>query len=117
MKLSATTRAALAALLTSLLAACATPVPHMHRDGTAGMPQPVIRSSVEAEPLEESGPPQAQVRHGSGHTINQAAATAPRPGLAATSGESTFNFEGAPVHAVVKAILGDMLGHNYLISP
>ena len=117
MKLSATTRAALAALLTSLLAACATPVPHMHRDGTAGMPQPVIRSSVEAEPLEESGPPQAQVRHGSGHTINQAAATAPRPGLAATSGESTFNFEGAPVHAVVKAILGDMLGQNYVIAP
>lgn len=117
MKPSTLSKAALAALLTTLLAACATPMPHMQRGGTAGMPEPVIRSSVEAEPLEESGPPQAQLRHGSGHTINQSAASAPRPGLAATSGESTFNFEGAPVHAVVKAILGDMLGQNYVIAP
>src|SRR5690606_28966877 len=70
-----------------------------------------------AEPLEDTGPPQAQIRTGSGRTINQEAAGGPRPGIAATSGESTFNFEGAPLHAVVKAILGDMLGQNYVIAP
>src|SRR5690606_13727759 len=29
----------------------------------------------------------------------------------------TFNFEGESVHAVVKAILGDMLRQNYVIAP
>ncbi|WP_032968574.1 secretin N-terminal domain-containing protein, partial [Stenotrophomonas maltophilia] len=35
----------------------------------------------------------------------------------ASTGEATFNFEGESVHAVVKAILGDMLGQNYVIAP
>src|SRR5699024_7814603 len=104
-------------LLASLLAACATPMPQMQRDGTADMPAPVIQRGVDSGPLEEEGPPQAQVRHGSGQTINQTAAREPRPGIAAASGESTFNFEGAPLHAVVQAILGDMLGQNYVIAP
>src|SRR5690554_6900860 len=73
---------------------------------------------MQAEPIgDDIELPQAQVRLGSGQTINQAAASEPRPGIAATSGESTFNFEGAPLHAVVKAILGDMLGQNYVIAP
>lgn len=109
-------RAALLAVLACLLAACATPVPEMRRAGTLDAPPPP--PGVQAEPVEEeSGRPQAQVRHGSGRTINEAAAAGPRPGIAATSGESTFNFEGAPLHAVVKAILGDMLGQNYVIAP
>ena len=29
----------------------------------------------------------------------------------------TFNFEGESLHAVAKAILGDMLGQNYVIAP
>ena len=105
----------LAASLAMLLAACATPMPELQRAGTTdGPPMPVIQ----AESLEEADEaPRAQVRHGSGQTINQAAASAPRPGLAASSGESTFNFEGAPLHAVVKAVLGDMLGQNYVIAP
>ena len=110
------TRAVLLAALACLLAACATPVPEMHRAGTLAAPPPP--PGVQVEQIEEEpGRPEAQVRHGSGRTINQAAATGPRPGIAATSGESTFNFEGAPLHAVVKAILGDMLGQNYVISP
>ncbi|MEO7431332.1 MAG: type II secretion system secretin GspD [Dokdonella sp.] len=32
-------------------------------------------------------------------------------------GQVTFNFENQPVQAVVKAILGDMLGENYTIAP
>ena len=61
--------------------------------------------------------PRAQVRRGTGEVINRAAAAAPPPGLGATSGEATFNFEGESVHAVAKAILGDMLGQNYVIAP
>src|SRR5690606_29143472 len=107
--------APLAAILALLLAACATPMPQIQREGTVDAPPtPVIQRA----PLEDEGEePRAQVRHGSGQTINQAAASAPRPGLAASSGESTFNFEGAPLHAVVKAILRDMLGQNYVIAP
>jgi general secretion pathway protein D len=37
--------------------------------------------------------------------------------LPATGGGATFNFEGESLHAVVKAILGDMLGQNYVIAP
>ncbi len=108
-------KAVLAATLAMLLAGCATPMPGIQREGTTNAPpMPVIQ----AESLEDTDQqPRAQVRHGSGQTINQAAASAPRPGLAASSGESTFNFEGAPLHAVVKAVLGDMLGQNYVIAP
>lgn len=78
-------------------------------DARAGI-EPIV------EPLAADGP-RAQVRRGTGEVINRAAAAAPRPGLGATSGEATFNFEGESVHAVVKAILGDMLGQNYVIAP
>ncbi|MCC4597056.1 type II secretion system secretin GspD [Xanthomonas campestris pv. phormiicola] len=58
------------------------------------------------------------IRRGSGSMINSSAAAAPAPSLAnASSGSATFNFEGESVHAVVKAILGDMLGQNYVIAP
>ncbi|EKU26489.1 type II secretion system secretin GspD [Xanthomonas graminis] len=58
------------------------------------------------------------IRRGSGTMINSSAAAAPAPSLAnASSGSATFNFEGESVHAVVKAILGDMLGQNYVIAP
>ena len=50
--------------------------------------------------------------------INREAARAPAPALhGASTGEATFNFEGESLHAVVKAILGDMLGQNYVIAP
>jgi general secretion pathway protein D len=32
-------------------------------------------------------------------------------------GQVTFNFENQPIQAVVKAVLGDMLGENYTIAP
>ncbi|MEG3193638.1 secretin N-terminal domain-containing protein, partial [Lysobacter sp. D1-1-M9] len=38
-------------------------------------------------------------------------------GLGGTTGEASFNFEGESLHAVAKAILGDMLGQNYVIAP
>src|SRR5690606_28040014 len=74
---------------------------------------------VSAEALAESdaGLPQAQIRRGTGRTINNAVAASPPPNLGGTTGETTFNFEGESLQAVVKAILGDMLGQNYVIAP
>jgi len=63
------------------------------------------------------GTPRPQIRRGSGQVINSAAASAPSPNLAGSSGAATFNFEGESLQAVVKAILGDMLGQNYVIAP
>src|SRR5207342_3650228 len=65
----------------------------------------------------EAGEPKAQIRRGDGKVINQAAAAAPPPNLGGSSGAATFNFEGESLQAVVKAILGDMLGQNYVIAP
>lgn len=115
-------RRLIAAVLVGLLAACAsTPAPDVRRnaapDSTA-----TVDGGVQTAPLTENespvAGPQAQIHRGSGQVINRAAASAPPPSLAgASSGSSTFNFEGTPLHAVVKAILGDMLGQNYTIAP
>lgn len=58
----------------------------------------------------------ATLTPGTGQVINQRIAAAPLPVLEST-GEATFNFEGESVHAVVKAILGDLLQQNYVIAP
>ncbi|HTM22924.1 MAG TPA: type II secretion system secretin GspD [Kofleriaceae bacterium] len=65
----------------------------------------------------DDGRPQPRIRRGSGRVIDSAAAAAPLPDIGATSGEARFNFEGESLHAVVKAILGDLLGQNYTIAP
>ncbi|GHA85328.1 type II secretion system protein D [Lysobacter bugurensis] len=134
--------AVLAATIGSLLASCTTaPVPEMRRDGDLigsrvtgintganaqvaadGAPaasiNPALAPAVAAAPLpEEDEGPKAQIRRGTGQVINRAAATAPRPMGGGSSGAATFNFEGESLHAVVKAILGDMLGQNYVIAP
>ena len=113
-------RLILVSILTGLLAACASvPTPEVRRDadirnGNAGVAQTSPLNSVE-EP--ETGP-QAVIRRGNGQMINRGAAAAPPPSLAGMSGGgASFNFEGESVHAVVKAILGDMLGQNYVIAP
>ncbi len=103
------------ALLLGLLTGCASiAVPEIRRDA-----QPMVApGEVEREALDEAeAGPRAQVRRGTQQTINRAAAAQPLPNLGATSGEATFNFEGESVHAVVKAVLGDMLGQNYVIAP
>ena len=61
--------------------------------------------------------PQPQIRRGTGQVINRSAAARAAAGLGGSSGAATFNFEGESLHAVVKAILGDMLGQNYVIAP
>ncbi|KFN47229.1 type II secretion system secretin GspD [Arenimonas metalli] len=58
----------------------------------------------------------AIITPGTGQVINQRVASSPPPAIEST-GEATFNFEGESVHAVVKAILGDLLQQNYVIAP
>jgi general secretion pathway protein D len=124
-----------AAALVTMLAACATaPAPTMQRNAanrTVDKPssdaQTTAGQTVRSEPLDgaaadaagksEDGRPRAQIRRGNGRVINSAAATAPLPDIGATTGEARFNFEGESLHAVVKAILGDLLGQNYTIAP
>ncbi|CAD0350740.1 Type II secretion system secretin GspD [Xanthomonas campestris pv. nigromaculans] len=110
-------------LLIGLLAGCATtPPPDVRRDarldpqvGAAGATQ---TSAEQAADGNTSAKPVPVIRRGSGTMINQSAAAAPSPTLGmASSGSATFNFEGESVQAVVKAILGDMLGQNYVIAP
>src|SRR5688500_10317350 len=75
-----------------------------------------IVSGARPLPEEEQGP-RPQIRRGTGQVINREAASAAPPALPTTGGGATFNFEGESLHAVVKAILGDMLGQNYVIAP
>ena len=111
----------LAAAMLGLLAACASmPPPQMHRTdhlpGTqSGSQAGGVRSETLPDTIGNAGP-QPVIRRGAGAPINQAAASAPPPSLA-SSGQASFNFEGESLHAVVKAILGDMLGQNYSIAP
>ena len=121
-----TLKPALAALFATLLAACASvPAPDVRRD--ARVPAPVIQvdgvartavpgaDGISEAPLQ--GDPMAVKHRGDGRVINESLAASPPPNLAGTTGEATFNFEGESLHAVVKVILGDMLGQNYVIAP
>lgn len=122
-------QAFLAAALCATLAACASPpMPRIQRaeDRPPRVQTPPAEDApVRSEPLAEDadaatgpdGRPQPRIRRGNGQVINSAAAAAPLPDIGATSGEARFNFEGESLHAVVKAILGDMLGQNYTIAP
>ena len=117
----------LSALLLGVLAACASvPQPQVHRAprlpaaqaGAATSDATLLDGGIRREVLEELGSdgPRPVIRRASAAPINQAAAGAPPPTLA-SSGEARFNFEGESLHAVVKAILGDMLGQSYSIAP
>lgn len=113
-------RPALAAFLSILLAACASMPPPTLSRGQQRPPVPAgtaAGDAIQAEPLEDDEGPRAQIRRGTGQVLNQGAAAAPPPNLGGSTGEASFNFEGEPLHAVVKAILGDMLGQNYTIAP
>ncbi|WP_401738912.1 type II secretion system secretin GspD [Stenotrophomonas pavanii] len=105
----------------ALLVGCSTvSAPHVQRNGnlspSAGAGQ--AADGVADAARESQGAPQAVIRRGTGTMINREAARAPAPALhGASTGEATFNFEGESLHAVVKAILGDMLGQNYVIAP
>jgi general secretion pathway protein D len=127
--------AGIASAVAIALAACsAVPVASIRRDadprtlhaqagtssattaGAATGSETVIGGGAQPLPADEQGP-RPRIRRGTGQVINREAASAPPPVLPATGGGATFNFEGESLHAVVKAILGDMLGQNYVIAP
>jgi general secretion pathway protein D len=56
------------------------------------------------------------VQRGTGVFLNEEAA-ARRPEDPAAAGDVVFNFEAESLQAVIKAILGDLLGHNYVVAP
>lgn len=108
--------------------------------GCAGVPTPKVRRDADPEAMKapsttaggsatttgpagvqtlaaDKGDARPQIRRGTGQVINRGAASSPPPNLGGSTGEATFNFEGESLHAVVKAILGDMLGQNYVIAP
>jgi len=106
-----------------LLAGCASaPQPQVrHSDrlpGAQAGQQAAGEGDIRRSVLDELGDagPAPVIRRGSGAPIDQRAASAPPPSLA-SSGQASFNFEGESLQAVVKAILGDMLGQSYSIAP
>ncbi|MGY3265959.1 type II secretion system secretin GspD [Lysobacter sp. HA35] len=117
--------------IASILAGCTTVTPPVvRRDGRLDGPVAGTSSApagdtvvtnangVTTAPLESRDEgPRAQIRRGTGTVINNRVASAPPSRLGGSSGAATFNFEGESVQAVVKAILGDMLGQNYVIAP
>ena len=122
MNLQAAARTTFAAALCAIFAAhAASPTPVIKRNArqstpstSADVPAPAPAATPESE---EDARARAVIHRGNGQVINRDAAGSPLPDLDATSGEATFNFEGESLHAVVKAILGDMLGQNYTIAP
>ncbi|HEU4991289.1 MAG TPA: type II secretion system secretin GspD, partial [Luteimonas sp.] len=110
-----------AGLLAGLLAGCATvPPPTMQRNGAPPATAPATDAAASADAGNADAgarPPQAVIRRGTGHVIDTDAAETPPALPAVSGGGSTFNFEGTPLPVVVKAILGDMLGQNYVIAP
>lgn len=98
---------------------CATPGgPVIQRDADPLAHAPVIQRAATDEVEGSPAPATAagQITPGSGALINMQAAGAAPPDLQ-SGGEATFNFEGDSLHAVVKAILGDLLQQNYVIAP
>ncbi|QNP41380.1 type II secretion system secretin GspD [Lysobacter solisilvae (ex Woo and Kim 2020)] len=129
---SVANRTVAVAVALALTACSAVPVAQVRRDadprtlqtpaGTSsattapGSGAEVVGGGVQPLPEDDQGP-RPRIRRGSGQVINREAASAAPPALPATGGGATFNFEGESLHAVVKAILGDMLGQNYVIAP
>jgi general secretion pathway protein D len=111
--------------LATFLAGCVTPSVPVMRRGPDNLVPATARMSASAEIDTGTGtgngaePARAmrpRITRGTGQVINQRLAAQPAPSLGST-GEATFNFEGESLHAVVKAILGDLLQQNYVIAP
>jgi general secretion pathway protein D len=128
---SAATTAIATAVMLAITACSTAPVANIRRDADprtlhtqAGTSSATTSTAANgdtvsgAQPLpEDEQGPRPRIRRGTGQVINREAASAAPPALPATGGGATFNFEGESLHAVVKAILGDMLGQNYVIAP
>ena len=104
------------AVMTALAGCATTPVPEIARNPDAGT-MPVIARNADGEVLGEPGTSgEPSMQPGTGRVINESLAAQAPPQLP-EGGEATFNFEGESLHAVVKAVLGDLLQQNYVIAP
>lgn len=117
------TRTALILPLTvfTLLVGCVTPsLPVIERNLKPYTATPAKEGSNDGvevtTPTPGTNPVHQTITPGTGEVINQRIAASAPPNLS-SSGEATFNFEGESLHAVVKAILGDLLQQNYVIAP
>lgn len=100
-----------------MLSGCASvPVPQLRRDGDSKAHEAANSAETELQ-VPDEGSARPTIRRGSGRVIDDGLASVLVPDAAATTGTSTFNFEGVPVQVVVKAILGDLLGQNYVVAP
>jgi general secretion pathway protein D len=105
-----------AAVMTALAGCATTPMPEIARNPDPGT-LPTIARGTDGEVI--GGPSTAgtpDLQPGSGQVINTSLAAQAPPQLP-EGGEATFNFEGESLHAVVKAVLGDLLQQNYVIAP
>ncbi|AXI83846.1 type II secretion system protein GspD [Xylella taiwanensis] len=103
-------------IVTALLGACVPhPSPLLRRNAVLDQ-HPGGKEVPAKQPPDDNGPGPV-IRRGNGRVINKTVAATPLPSMGmAGNGSATFNFEGESLHAVVKAILGDMLGQNYFIA-
>ena len=103
--------------IVAALVGCATgPMPTIERNPDP-LTLPVIARGDGGEAI-GGGPSAAEptLTLGTGQLIDRSLAAQKPPALP-DSGEATFNFEGESLHAVVKAVLGDLLQQNYVIAP
>ena len=103
------------------MGACAgSPIPEMHRKGDPNYLVAPRNSSAASET--ESGSidknPRPEIRRGNTYPLRdelpRRSSSVPELGA---RGSTSFNFQGEPIQGVVAAILGDMLGQKYAISP
>ena len=117
-QLRTATLALLTAAVTTLAGCATTPLPTIKRDGLLG--DAATTNDPASDRLDEGQtgytPEIGSTVVGSGEMINSEVAAAEPPPPSAP-GEATFNFEGDPLQAVIKTILGDLLQQNYVIAP
>lgn len=107
--------------LLTVLTGCVTPaVPRISRNPEAlralTLQRPIVSEVGVGNGADKPRAVAPRIIRGTGQVINERIAAQPAPSFAST-GEATFNFEGESLHAVVKAILGDLLQQNYVIAP
>lgn len=103
------------ALLLAIMAGCAS------SPTTTGSPEPAMAESV-PESQSAAGPSQGKaVDSGDKYTVYPGTGVfvkAPKPSQGnPVGGGLTLNFEGADIREVVRTILGDVLGENYIVDP
>lgn len=93
-------------------------IPAPPANGSVQAPVVVTAPAIDQQPLAEdtSDTPKPQIRRGTGQTINRGVAANP-PVVVGSSGTAAFNFQNESIAVVVDAVLGQMLGQNYVIAP